>query len=397
VQKSGNRVKITARLSRATTNEEIWSKSFGPLELTDVFATQSEIAQSIVAELRGRLSGGGATAAIVQAEIKAQVQAATKGGTKNPAAHQLFLQGRFLATRSSSAEVARGIDYYEQALKRDPDFAIAWAALARARLWQGSWEPLNTARFPQARTAATRALALEANLADAQSTLSQVMLRHSFEWRAARDASARALALAPNDPAVLTDAAATEQALGNLERSIELARQAVALDPVNIDARFYLAMSYVFIGRLAEAEAETRHMIELSANGIFSHGVLSCILLLQGRNEEALAAAQKEPEKMYRLQSLTAAHHALGQKRESDAALQAMINDFSEIGPYPIAWAYILRNERDQAFEWLERAYELRDPGITWVKADTVLRNLHQDPRWPAFLRKLGLADDQLK
>jgi tetratricopeptide (TPR) repeat protein len=166
--------------------------------------------------------------------------------------------------------------------------------------------------------------------------------------------SARALALAPTDAAVFTDAAATEQALGSLGKSIELARRAVALDPVSVDTRFYLAMSYQFTGRLAEAESEARRMIELSSTGIFSHGVLGTLLLMQGRAKDALTEAQLEPEKMYRLQTLAAAHYALGQLRESDAALQTMIQDFKQVGPYPIAWAYTMRGDRDKAFEWLD-------------------------------------------
>jgi TolB-like protein/Tfp pilus assembly protein PilF len=402
VQKSGKRVKITARLSRAATNEEVWSESFGPLEMTDIFATQSEIAQKIVAQLRGQLTGETAAnpanvAAAVTAEIRSQVQAAAKGGTKNLEAHELFLQGRFLATRSGSADVARGIAYYERALQLDPNFTLAWAAVARARVWQMSWEPLNADRFLQARAAVDRALALDPDLADAHSTLSQVLLRHAYDWRAARAASARALALAPSDAAVLTDAAATEQALGSLEESVALARRAVALDPVAIDARFYLALSQLFMDRLAEAEAETRRMIELSPNGIFIHGLLSSIHLMQGRNAEALAAAQKETEKMYRIQSVSVSLFALAQIRESDAALAEMIKEFKDIGPYPIAWAYAMRKDRDKAFEWLERAYQLRDAGISWVRGDTLFKPLHADPRWPVFLRKIGLADDQLK
>jgi serine/threonine-protein kinase len=118
---------------------------------------------------------------------------------------------------------------------------------------------------------------------------------------------------------------------------------------------------------------------------------------MQGRNAEALAAAQQEPEKMYRIQTISAAHFALGQIRESDAALNEMIEEFKEIGPYSIAWAYALRRDRDKAFEWLERAYQLRDAGISWVRGDTLLKPLHADPRWPVLIRKIGLADEQLK
>jgi len=138
-------------------------------------------------------------------------------------------------------------------------------------------------------------------------------------------------------------------------------------------------------------------MIELSSTGIFSHAVLSTILIRQGRAEEALVASKQEPEEMYRLGSLAMAHHALGQKRESDAALQTLVTKFSQTALYGITLAYASRNERDQAFEWLERSYQLHDSGISWLRVDGLLKPLHADPRWPAFLRKVGLADDQLK
>ena len=115
VQESGSRVKITARLSRAASNEEVWSKSFGPLELTDVFATQSEIAQAVVAELRGRLTGTTAGEAS-RDEIRAQVQAATKGGTRDVAAHQHYLHGRFFLNQFSLEAVARAVENFRRAV-----------------------------------------------------------------------------------------------------------------------------------------------------------------------------------------------------------------------------------------------------------------------------------------
>ena len=128
-------------------------------------------------------------------------------------------------------------------------------------------------------------------------------------------------------------------------------------------------------------------MIELSSNGIFSHGLLSCILLVQGRAKEALAEAHLEPEKMYRLQFLAAVHHTLGQKHEADAALATLHSELRQTAPYPIAWVYMWRREFDQAFEWLERFYQLHDAGISWVRCDSVLKPLHSDPRWQVFLR----------
>ena len=392
VQKQGNRVKITARLSRAATNEELWSESFGPLELTDIFATQSEIAQKIVARLRGQLTGEAA-----KVEIQAQVQAAGKGGTKNSEAYQLYLQGRFLALRANPADIARGIDYYEKAVAADPAFAAAWAALARARLWQGSWETVFLERFRQAQAAAEKALALEPELADAHSAISQVMQRHFFDWRRSREESVRAVALAPTDSGVLADACANNQMLGDLARSIELGQRAVALDPVNADARLWLAVSYLFSDRLSEAKAEIRRMLELAPSANFAHLVACMILVSDGHPDEALAEAKLEPERMHQLEALALAEFARGHRSESDAALAELKKTFADNCPYQIAEVYAYRNEPDGAFEWLEHAWQVRDPGVSWFKVATLLRNLHKDPRWPELLKKVGLSDEQLK
>ncbi len=100
---------------------------------------------------------------------------------------------------------------------------------------------------------------------------------------------------------------------------------------------------------------------------------------------------------MSRLQTPSVEHFALGQARESAGALAEMIKNFHEIGPYPVAWTYIIRRDRDKAFELREPSDQLCDPGISWVRGDTLLSPLHSAPRWPIFLRKLGPADDQLK
>ena len=395
VMKFGSRWKVTARLSRAETNEQMWSQDFGPFEMTDVFAMQSELTQAIVAELRGRLTGEAATAA--NAEIQAQVQAATRGGTKNSEAFQLYLQGRFHALRANPADVARGADFYERAVATDSSFATAWAALARARLWQGSWEPVNPERFRQAQTAAERALALEPDLADAHSAISQVMLRHFRNWRRAREESARAVALAPTDSGVLADACLTMQAFGRLDQSIEFGQRAVAHDPVNADARLFLAIAWYFSDRPAEAKTEIRRLLELAPTSNYAHLLACMILLEEGRAAEALAEANLEPERMHRLEGLALAHFALGAKRESDAALAELKKDFARGCPYQIAEVYAYRNELDGAFEWLDQAWQFGDPGLGWIRVAPLICNVRKDPRWPGLLKKVGLSDEQLK
>src|SRR5437870_11102260 len=133
VRKSGNGVRIAARLTRANTGEELWSENF-TRDLKDVFAVQTELAQTIVAQLRGQLTDGAADPA-AKAAIQAQVQAAEKGGTKNVEAHQYYLQGRFYANRHSEKGAGEALAEYQLAVEIDPSFALAWGGLAQAHLW----------------------------------------------------------------------------------------------------------------------------------------------------------------------------------------------------------------------------------------------------------------------
>ncbi len=395
VQKFGNRVKITARLSRAASNEELWSKSFGPLELNDVFTTQSELAQAIVAELRGKFTGAAEPA--TEAEIQTQVWLAQRGGTKNPAAHSLYLQARFFATRGTPADVARGIDYYERALEIDFAFATAWAALARARVWQGTWEPERVGPFALARAAAERALAIEPELADAHSALSQVMQRHFFDWRTMRAEIARAVALAPADAAILSDACSTTYTLGEWDKALDYGRRAVTLDPVNTEARMVLGATCLLSGLIAEAREELRRAIAIAPTGTFAHLLASLVELAAGQPEAAVALAKKEPGRMHQLEGLALAEYACGRRAESDAALQALVSEFADSSPSKLAHIYAVRRQPDPAFKWLEHAWQQRDPGVCWTKVAKGLQSLHSDPRWPQLLEKFGLSDEQLK
>jgi tetratricopeptide (TPR) repeat protein len=186
-------------------------------------------------------------------------------------------------------------------------------------------------------------------------------------------------------------------ARGENTQALEFNRRAVALDPVNAQARAFLASSLSGLGRQEEARAEYAREIELNPSAPNSYAGIGLEYLLEGKFEEAAVAAQKDAADWARLLIVSCARW--GQKRvaESDAALAELIANTAETGAYQIAEAYAYRNDKDKAFEWLERARRQRDAGLPGLRADTLLPNLHDDPRWDAFLRKVGLADDQLK
>ena len=400
VRKSGDAVRIAARLARADSGQELWSENF-TRNLKDVFAVQSELAETIVAQVRGQLTGGAAGSADKE-KIQAEVQAAEKGGTKNVQAHELYLQGRFYENRHSDKSAREALSAYQHAVELDPRFARAWAGVARTHTWiagfatEGGQKAFD-AHLASARDAITRALAIEPDLPDALYARAWIETNFDFNWSAATQTVSKAMALAPADPNVLIAAANLETALGNTDRAIEIYRKAVELDPVNAQSRSFLAFGLANTKRFAEARAEYARVIELSSSAPWAHAGLGLAYLLQNKFEEAATEAQADAGEWARLLIVSCARWAEKRVPESDAALNELIKNEAELAAFQIAEAYGYRGDKDRAFEWLERARRQRDPGLGNLRKDPLLENLYGDPRWNAFLHTMGLADDQLK
>ena len=400
VRKAGDMVRIAARLSQARTGEEQWSENY-TRNLKDVFAVQAELAQTIVAQLRGQLTGAAANPA-TKAEIQAEVHAAAKGGTQNVEAHEAYLQGWFFLHRYSEKETDQARTAFERAVQLDPQFALAWAGLGQAHVWdcnygtEGGQQGFN-AHLAAARAAVERALSIEPDLPEALYPRAMIKTNFEYDWTGAAETSRRALALAPQDPALLMEAGNLAQALGELAQGLDFFRRAVALDPVNAQARAFLANGLSNSRKQEEARAEYARVIELNPSAPNSHAAIGLTYISEGKFEEAAAAAHKDAAEWARL--LTESCARWGQKRipEADASLADLTAKFGDTAAYQIAEVYAYRNNKDRAFEWLERARRQRDAGLPGLRLDTLLQNLHDDARWDAFLRTMGLADDQLK
>jgi tetratricopeptide (TPR) repeat protein len=207
----------------------------------------------------------------------------------------------------------------------------------------------------------------------------------------------KAMALAPADPSILISAAELEEALGNVDRGIELNRKAVELDPVNAQHRSFLAFELALTKRFDEARAEYARVIELNSSAPWAHAGLGLVYLLENKFEEAAAEAQAEAAEWARLLIVSCARWAQKRVQESDAALNELIKNQAGTAAYQIADAYAYRGDKDKAFEWLERARQQRDSGLGNLLQDPLLENLHSDPRWNAFLHTMGLSGDQVK
>ena len=287
-------------------------------------------------------------------------------------------------------------------MQLDPQFALAWAGLAQTHIWdcnygtEGGQEGFN-AHLNKARQALGRALSLEPNLPEALFARAMIETNFDYNWKGAAETLRNALLLAPQDPALLMEAGSLAQTRGELTHSVDLLRRAVALDPVNAQARAFLASTLSNMGKYEEARAEYAREIELNPSAPNSHAAIGLTYVSEGKFEDAALTAQKDAADWARLLTLSCAHWAQKRIPESDAALAELIAKFGENAAYQVAEVYAYRNEKDQAFEWLERARQQHDAGLPGLRADNLLPNLHDDPRWDKLLRTVGLADDQLK
>ena len=214
-----------------------------------------------------------------------------------------------------------------------------------------------------------------------------------WDWIAADKSFDKAMALDPSDAEVLAFAGFLAQTLGNLDGGMDLSRRAVARDPVAALPRSLLALTYMYAGQLDEAENEIRATLEISPDFSFGRYLLGVILILKGQAGAALDVGLKQSNDLWGLALLPLAYHAVGQNEASDAALKELIEMNVGRSAYQIAEAYAFRGEKEMAFTWLDRAYRQRDPGVTNLTVDPLTKNIRDDPRYAALLRKLKLPE----
>jgi TolB-like protein/cytochrome c-type biogenesis protein CcmH/NrfG len=390
VRRSGNRVRIAVQLVKVADGFHLWSETYDRT-LDDIFAVQDDIAQSVVKELRAALLGEEPDSS---GEVRAQVAEAAKGRGENAEAHLLFLQGRYFVNRLGQQDLAHGIALFRQVLSIEPGHALSWAWLSYAETTAavsttGSLE----AGIARAREAASRALALEPDLAEGHLAIASIRLWYDFDWKGAADSYGRALDLAPGSAEALRANAMMAHMLGRYDESLSLCRRALEQDPLSVSAYGVLARVYHAMERLPEAEAAFRKALEISPDATALHSLLAIVLDAQGRHAEAEAEAAREPVEWARLFAQAVVHFAGGRPEDSKRALEELIRIGADTAAYQIAVAHGARGEADAAFEWLERAYTQRDSGLAFIRGHWIWRPLHKDPRWRPFLKKMGFPD----
>jgi len=378
VRKSGNKLRVTVQLINSSDSSRQWSETYDR-ELADIFAVQDEIALAVVHEIKPALLGN---------------DLPERSRTTSLDAYNLYLMGQHLVDLGTEESQAKAVKFFRRALEADPRYGEAWAALANVQAMLAIQGFKDAALgFAEARATAQKALDLDPKLASAHFALGLIQYYHDWDWLAADTSFKKAIAFDPNDSWALANAGSLAQTLGKREVGRNLSKQAVALDPIAVLTRIGLTLSYFHAGQLDEAEREIRTILELSPEFAGGRNLLGTILLLKGQSAPALEIILKEPVEFWRLAGLSLAYHAGGQKQKSDAVLREFIEKYASVSAFQIAEAYAYRGEKQEAFEWLDRAYRQRDAGLISLNADPLFENIKSDPRFAAMLRKLKLPE----
>jgi len=379
LRESGNHIRLTAQLIQVKDQTHLWSQEYD-YPVKDFLTVEDDVAKAVAREIRVRLTSK------QQAEL-------AQSHPVNPEAFDAYLQGYsfFQKHTGTDKDADMAAKYYERATQLDPSYALAWAGLSRARNWQANQGliPLEEGRR-LSREAVERALALNPNLAAAHSQMGRIKLFVDFDWAGADASIQRAMALEPGNPEYLDQAAFSATIPGRLDEALQLNRRAVDLDPLNAGSWESLAGTEFCMGQLDKATADFKKALELNPD-FFAHMTLSQTYLMQGRPQDALREIELVRTPTDRPFLYAMAYYALGRKKESDAALSELITKYHAVYAYQIAEVYAFRNQPDEAFEWLDRAYAQRDGGLTETKVDPLLKSLHNDPRYAAFLKKMRL------
>ncbi|HEX7078453.1 MAG TPA: protein kinase [Candidatus Eisenbacteria bacterium] len=374
VRKAGNRVRITAQLIKVSDGFHLWSETYDRV-LDDIFAVQDDIARAVSNALHVTLLGK---------------RAASKA---NAESYQLALRGNHFFQQNTGPAIATAVALYREAIAKSPDDASAWAALARAHAFQAGYGYADRGESQSsAREAAERAIVLDDGLAEAHEVMGLVLGYLELRWKEAMAELRRARALAPGSGTIMSSMSQYEGAFGSMEEALRLARQAQEVDPLSPSAHANRARIESWARNWDSACEAHQRALELSPGMTAQHRALGLLYLKRGMRDEAIAEIQKEPVSGYRDHGLAIFYHALGMRRESDAAL-ARLRGMGEGWECQFASVHAGRNEIDDAFRWLERAYELHDAGIATIKSDYLFESLHSDPRWPRFLETIGLGE----
>ena len=376
----GDRLVIQAELMNVADGSQLWGDQYNR-PVSDLLAVQDDISGEILDKIQPRLSG-------------ADRKRVTKRHTDDPVAYQTYLQGQYHWNKGTIAGYKKAIEYFQQAIAKDPNYALAYAGLADSYLLLGSyWVEAVT----EAKSAADQALKIDPNLAEAHVAQGHIKLLLDWDWSAAEREFTQGISLNSASALAHSQYALCLATLGRLSDAIAEVRRAQELDPlspiVNGDLGWYL----LYGGQSAEAIAQFRKTLEFDANSVAAHRGLGIALSQDGRHDEAIAhlkqALDLSENSPVMMGHLGAAYAAAGRRAEADRMLQEMEHEATRqyVPSSAMAMVYVARGDRARALDLLDKAYDEHDFAIAQVGIAPWFKTLRDDPRFGKLIARLGL------
>jgi serine/threonine protein kinase/TolB-like protein/Tfp pilus assembly protein PilF len=384
VSRAGDRVRVTAQLIQAAADKHLWGESYDR-DLRDVLVLQSEVAWAIARE--------------IQVKINSQEQARlTVARPVNPEAHELYLQGRYYWNKRTAEGVKKGIEHFQQAIEKDPDFAPAYAGLADSYtepvfLGVGTLSP-EEARA-KATVAVTRALQLDDSLAETHVSMALLKMDYDWAWSDAEREFKRAIELNPGYANAHHFYSHYLMAMGRTKESLTESKRALELDPVDPIMNAHLGWHYLNARQYDQAIEHLRKTVELDPNIPSPHQFLGEAYSQKSMYGEATAEFKKArllDNTPRAIAFLGYSYAMLARRDQASKALDELreVSRLQYVSPYFVAVIYIALGEKDRAFEWLQKAYEERSESLVYLKVEPMLDPLRSDRRFQNLLRRMN-------
>jgi TolB-like protein len=373
VRKSGENIRITAQLIKASNGYHLWSKSWDR-KLTDVFAIQDEIAAAVVAALKVTLLGESPHARVTDAH-----------------AYELYLQSKALANVSTRESLEKAALLLNDALAIDPDYAVAWSELGTIQINQvGLGFVPRQIGFERARTSIERALQVEPDNAPAISGLGWIAMYHEWDFSKAAQLLRKARELEPGNVSVLNAAATLASTFGQRDQKISLLEAAIELDPFALNVLSNLAIAYLNAGRLDDAAERIDDMRAVEPGSFWVTNAEAWLTWFRGDSEAALVKFTDFGGDIGNWGRVFALYD-LGRDDEIDEAIRVFLDAGGRPSQLAATYAYV--GDHDKAFAEFETAYAMRDDWLIEIREFGFLESLYPDPRWEALLQKIGISD----
>jgi TolB-like protein/Flp pilus assembly protein TadD len=383
IQKANNAVHVNVQLVNALTDSHLWADVYDR-KLTDVFAVETEIAKTIAESLQAKLSGS-------------EKAAISKKPTANTDAHQLYLKGRFFWNKRTGNDLKKSIDYFQQAIAADPNYALAYAGVADGYVFLPGYAAGTPQEFyPKAKAAAKKALELDDTLAEAHTTLALAFWYYDFDFSRAMKEFQRAIELNPNYATAHQQYGNnTLAALGRFDDAIAEGKRALELDPLSLVINADLGVNYYYARRYDEAIAQLRKTLELDPGYYFAYLNLGQPLEGKGNWDLAIVQYRKAGELNDDPTVLALLAHAYGlsgNRMEAEKTLDQLKTLSKEryVSAYNFALAYLGVGDKQEALRWLEQSYQDRaGADVGWIRVDSLLDPLRGDPQFEALAEKI--------